>query len=83
MIDESNRLLDIIKHFKELRKAKGWNKEDAHTIAICAESVQAVALFGDKYTSYAYVIDSMTKYDDAKHFIEDLVKILIPTESNN
>ena len=81
MPNENKMVMELIEKFKVLRKEKGWSKDDAHTIAICAESIQAVALFGDKYTSYAYVIDTMAKYDDAKIFIRDFVNILVPTET--
>ena len=51
MTNENKMVMELIEKFKVLRKEKGWSKDDAHTIAICAESIQAVALFGDKYTS--------------------------------
>ena len=80
MIDETTNTLNLINRFKALRKEKGWSKESAHTIAICAESKQAVSLFGNKYNSYAYIIDNMAKYDDAETFIRDLLNTLVPLE---
>ena len=69
---------ELIKEFKHKMQEKGWTYEDGYKIAMCAESEQAIKLFGSIESSYEYVLLAMPKYDNPMQFFSDFAHMLIP-----
>lgn len=69
---------ELVKEFKQKMKEKGWTYEEGYNIAMCAESDQAIKLFGSIESSYEYVVSAMSKYDNPMQFYADFAHLLIP-----
>lgn len=59
---------------------KGWSEEEIKALIIATESVQAVAKFGSKISSYEFVNSIIDAYDDALKILSDFCSIIVPNE---